>query len=458
MGDIVSFTVKDFKYRVPFSSVDENGELGILYDSNSSLNISDVTFLYCVIYDSDGSVLKVDGVDQANAFIMHKIVNCMAKNTSTYSSALIQYFSFLEVKGVNWQLMPYRRSLRPTYMFKAYLEAAYRNPDKDQHLAAKTCKSYMCVVVDFYRFHIKHGKEFQHSPFEDESLIKFIDSDEKFMHRSRKLSVKSSDLRLSVPSEQAGVTPKKLISLNKTEWDTLDKILRVTRRFSFNYKGKCCNGSIPIEFSLLFLLMRFTGIRREEAITFNTLLIEKPTNEQLKKRFMFLNIGPRFGVETKFGKEREIEIPSFLMNKLHEYTISRRYSERRRLYLQKFGSALPDHTPLFLNEVGEKYANDTINARWGEIRNTASALLGYKFIRTPHNLRATYAVFRLFALLDSGAEQSNALTYIQVRLGHTDLKDTFHYLRQTQGAKSSDELAELALEYLLDIEEGRLVL
>ena len=60
---------------------------------------------------------------------------------------------------------------------------------------------------------------------------------------------------------------------------------------------------------------------------------------------------------------------------------------------------------------------------------------------------------RLYSLIDAGVPQSDALTLIQRKMGHSDISSTLHYLKQVQEEASGDEKAEHVYEYLFDREE-----
>jgi len=82
-----------------------------------------------------------------------------------------------------------------------------------------------------------------------------------------------------------------------------------------------------------------------------------------------------------------------------------------------------------------------------------SKRLGRDFHHKPHNLRASYAVFRLYTLLDAGIPQSDAFTFLQNKLGHSDLGTLLHYLQQVQEDASGAEKAEHVYDYLFNLSE-----
>jgi site-specific recombinase XerD len=447
--ELISYQLKEFEYRTPEPCIDENGEIQISYTDESPIRVPSITFLYLVDFDENGEMLSASGVDVANAYLLNLILNDSMKDVSLQSRALIQYFSFLLDEGTEWDEMPLRQSQRPTYRFKRYLEALYRSGEDG--LKASTSKGYMRAVVNFYRYYIKVGYRFSNPPFEHELITVDVSTDASSMKKTKRVEVHTTDLRLRIPSPQASDIPNRLISLTEHEWEELDVILRKDRRVIKYFDGELpIVTSLPLEFTLIFMLMRYTGLRREEAISITKELVVKPTKDQLKKGYINLTVGYFVGVKTKGGKDREIEIPTLLMKKLYEYSISNRYLSRLEKFQDKNNQRW---TPLFINSQGSEFSLGTLNARWTDIRRVMKVKLGRDFNHKPHNLRATYAVSRLKTLIDNGLSQSDALTFIQNKLGHEDMGTTLHYLKQTSESLSAFQKAEEAYEYLFSIDD-----
>ena len=254
-----------------------------------------------------------------------------------------------------------------------------------------------------------------------------------------------------VPKPQAGLIPNKLRALSDREYDMLEQILCIKRKVLKRQYGQLIECSLPVEFSLMFLVMRHCGLRRNEALTLNEEWVLRGLIHCENTLLVRLKVGPNQGIETKGDKEREIEIPVALLRQLHRYTLSQRYIKRRDKFTD---SATGDEfTPLFLNQNGSRIKKETVNARWSEIRHSLTEVLGYKFTHKVHNLRSTFGTKRLFSLIDVGMKTSIALETVQLLLGHSDLATTFHYLSQVDGHKSAEELAEIALDYIYELNE-----
>lgn len=432
---IHSYNLKPFSYRTPKPYVDSNGEVKVAYLEEEPISIDKLTLL----------VREVDGqyelVTPANNYLLFLVIDRFHKCVSSQSRALLRYFSFLEDIGIEWDDMPSRQSKRPTYLFKRHLESQYKDDHEDK-LAVSTSKSYMRAVVNFYKFYISRGYQFKNPPFNYETITHYIDSGYSNMESKSKMTIQTTDLRLGI-SQQRKDTPQKLVALSDDEWEEVDHIIR-KERMVVRYKDGVANTyPLPIEFTLIFLLMKYCGLRRAEVLSMNLSLIRKPTTEELKKGYLKLTIGGKDGVKTKNSKERSIELPALLMKKLYEYTISERYLNRKKLNSEA-------RIPLFINNKGSSFNNDTLNSRWSEVRN-AVRLKFPNFNHKAHNLRPTYGVSRLKQLINSGMQQADALSYIQNRMGHSSLATTLHYLHQLNNPKSGDELSEIAFDYLLDL-------
>jgi site-specific recombinase XerD len=447
--DVVSYLLPVFDYNTLSTYIDKNGEVQVHEVKGENINVNQSTFLFWLRTDKKTGIDLIEGINDVNSFLMDLLVNKSLLDVSIYSRGLIHYFSKLAEWQLDWYDMPYIQSRKPTYRFKRFLEESYRSSDKDMHIAASTGKAYMRAVITFYKFYIRKGIRFDNKPFEFETISQEIESDETYMQQKRTIIVQTTDLRLKVPKSAAGIIPQRLRALTDHEWKILDHILRIERKVLKSEHGKLIKCSLPIEFTLIFLLMRHCGLRREEALTFNEeLLIRLVSNIDLQL-VVSVEIGPMQGIATKNDKPREIEIPANLVRVLHKYSLSPRYIKRRDLF---FDNCTKDsRTPLFLNQTGNLFPIATINARWSEIRNYMQHKLGSSFTHKPHNLRPTFAVKRLFSLIDAGMTQSLALEHIQTILGHENLVDTFHYLTQIEGNKSPEELAEIALDHLYEI-------
>jgi Phage integrase family. len=87
-----------------------------------------------------------------------------------------------------------------------------------------------------------------------------------------------------------------------------------------------------------------------------------------------------------------------------------------------------DFEPLFISQQGNCVQPEVLNARWVAFRNNLSRIdpgFRYRF----HDLRSTYATYRLDSLLNNGVSEGEALDCIMGWMGHNSEKVTFRYIR-----------------------------
>ncbi|EII2982662.1 site-specific integrase [Vibrio parahaemolyticus] len=455
--EVITYHLKDFKYRTPISFVDENGELTVSY-TGKPIQIAPISLLYKIDFDDDGNIINAVGIDEVNAYLMFLKLNRNRDCVSVQSRALLHYFAFLEDEEnrfrdkMAWDKMPRRTSSRPTYRFKAYLESAYKSKDEGDCLGKNTSKAYMRAVINFYKYYIMIGHHFENPPFEYEEVTIVFKNKYNKMKPTQRRVISTTDLRLKLSDDQLkSDIPRPLQAISRRKWDKLSEILKKHRKVVVIQDGKEIIHPLAIEYSYIFLLMRYAGLRRREVLTLREHHIFNPSEEQIEKGYVNVSIGPKNGVETKHSKDRTIEIPSYLMRNIFKFLQEPRSSKRREKCLNNFN---PTHGAYaFLSRNGDRIKPETVNARWSEIRKTYKKLNGEDLLDKPHNLRSTYAVERLKAFLNVGMKTDKAVSIIQARLGHDDLAVTLLYLKQTEYDLTGDEVYEHAFDFIFDNEE-----
>ncbi|SHI28773.1 tyrosine-type recombinase/integrase [Ferrimonas marina] len=472
--EIISYELREWEYRQPEVYIDDNGEAQVRYIGEAQ-QIGPITLLYQVVFDDSGKVTHSEPVEAANAYLMYQKIYNEAQCLSVAWRALKHYFTFLanenatraaknaerrelgqdELPYLSWNAMPLRENQRPTYRYRQCLKDCYKSEDPDVHLARSTANAYMNRVVDFYKHYIKHGFQFEHPPFQYELVSISVGNDYRSMKAQRRMEVHTTDLRLKLPKDRRK-RPSPLTALAPYQWEALDNILRNTRKILTKRDGQLVLSRFPIEFSLVFLVMRWTGLRREEALTLRAGQIFKPNERQLRRGYVEIDVGPSVGVETKFDKHRTIEMPAELMVQIYDYLQSPRYIKRRNKHRDTLttNQRLFGNYYLFLNENGQPYAVSTLNSRWSDIRRTLAHNklgLGEPFEHKAHNLRPSYAVERWINLVDHGVDEGKAFRHIQDHLGHDEEDTTRDYMRQAQdrrnGRRSPQEVFENVIDF-----------
>ncbi|MDR5898835.1 site-specific integrase [Halomonas vilamensis] len=387
------------------------------------------------------------GITVANNWLIHLKANLHKKEVNTQAQGLLHYFTFLDNINYAWDFMPAAIRQRPTYAFKKHLREAFKN----RTIARSTANSYMSVVIRFYKFYLARNHHFENPPFNYEFVRVELPGRHDFM-KNKILHVDSTDLRLNLPKDyRFNGLARKLVPLSTNEWSLLDDFLKSDRKGIVRKSIGSNSVSLSIEFKLAIYIGRFSGLRRGEIITLRAKQIYLPDKDQLSKKYLIhtegLLLDPKLGVSTKNESIRHAEIPSELMNELHKYVNSPRYIERKRKFILNHPDEA-DNPPLLINQRGKFFSSKTLDARWGEIKNAFSNNkidFDHKF----HNLRSSYAVFRLKELLDSGLNEAEALDYLQAVMGQKHRSTLLAYLKFSKQEKSANQVYEEAIEIIL---------
>lgn len=483
LGDNTGF----FIHQVPTAVVDDNGEIQLI-STGSQKRIKNICFLYLVGRSVvDNKIVVYEEIKEVNQFLMDLQVNAGSDDYSTalLSKALIHYFTFLtdladewdkeQVDRVElgyeaedrtmrpwWDVMPRRKSERPTYRYKAALIEAFRN----NILARTTAQSYMRSVVGFYKYFIQQGYRFDNDPFQYEIVKVSVESKYSSMKSHYTYVVHTTDLRLKLGKDKRnGGTSQELIPLSNAEWKAVDTVIRQNKRIIKNVRGEKVEGALAIEYTLFFLIARFSGLRKEEVCTLRQRHIFSPDTRDNKRGYCEVEVGPGNLSDTKFNKDRTITIPVKIMRALYQYTLTERYKKRNKrfqsIYKQKAKANDIEYLDavkhsnesfVFISRMGKPMAFETkvVNARWAEIRDAASVLLGYELKSKPHNLRPTYAVETFKSLLRAGLSSDEALNILLDRLGHEDLETTLKHLKMAENTPKGNEIYEHILDYVFD--------
>lgn len=431
-------------WTVPSLSIDQKllklvkpdtGEVSFYFDGKGK-KVQNITLLY----QSNGLPISV-----VNNWLIYLKTCLYRKHVNTQAQALLHYFIFLDEIGLDWNEMPITPRNRPTYKFSKHLKDAVRNG----RLARTTANNYLGSIVSFYKFYLYKGYEFTNQPFNNKTIKMNVNGGHE-SSRGKYILVDSTDIRLNLPKDRSNFgMPRELVPLSEHEWTLVDEICRKGKANS-NVQG-ATSVNLSEEFKLAVALARYTGLRREELVTFRAKFIYKPTAEQLRLKYLIhsngVHISPQDKVQTKGAGSRTIEVPSSLMLRLHQYINSKRYIKRRKLFEINHPDEL-SNPPLFISQNGHQYASRTFNARWCEVRNTVR-LKHPSFNHKFHNLRSTYAVTRLKELLNQGIKEGNALDYIQSVMGHKSRSTLLHYLKVCKHDIDANELYEQTLDFVL---------
>ncbi|EAR9475550.1 tyrosine-type recombinase/integrase [Escherichia coli] len=374
------------------------------------------------LYDSTGHF--VEPVNQW--FLELKTVKRLV-DINTAAKAMLRYWRFLERENLEWNHFPPVNRLKPTYRFRSedLLSAA-----REGRMAFSTANSCIGQVVRFYIWAIENHHLVISSENAAPFKLEFVARQNNGMlaHLRPRVLIQTSDLRIRVP-RHANPAVSSLTPLSMEHLSLMAAHLNNQSH----------------EFILMSLLACESGLRLREACSFtvNALQEARPASE-LKSRY-HITIGPRNGVETKFGKTRTIEVSATLLNLLRHYALSERRGKRLSRWEKQFqpvstnpqdaslsGSDSRDNyprfEPVFISQQGNPVRPEVLNARWGTFRNMLrqkDSGFRYRF----HDLRSTYATYRLHSLFESGLSEGEALDCLMGWMGHQNESTTFKYIR-----------------------------
>ncbi|MEH0689930.1 site-specific integrase [Vibrio cholerae] len=377
-----------------------NERLTSLSFSNSS-HITSVPTLYC----QNGTF-----VEPVNHWFIYLKSVKRLEDLNSYSRALLRYWNFLESNQLSWDNIPTLKSAKPTYQFRNFNLIP---SIKDGSLSSSTANTYIRHVTQFYAWAMYEQilqLPPERFPFQVQDMNIRING--PLRHLKPKITVQTNDLRIREPNKNISSSVHGLNPLN------MDDVKLFFKELSKE----------SIEFRLMCLLACCSGLRASEvsSLTIDSLQTATPTSD-IKNRFT-LSIGPKLGVNTKFMKTRKIEVSSELLRELNNYCTSERRFKRIEIYNNKQKKTNISYEHIFISQQGNLYSPATLAARWGDFRKrirTSNNNFNYKF----HDLRSTYATYRIGDLLDSGIGEYDAIDTLMGYMGHNNETTTFKYIR-----------------------------
>ncbi|MCL1127615.1 tyrosine-type recombinase/integrase [Shewanella surugensis] len=365
---------------------------------------------------------------EPNTYLFYLKATKKAKDLNPCSRALLKYYQFIEDNNFEWDRFPSLKRLKPTYQFRAHLLTLI----KREELAPSTANTYINHVKNFYLWAVHDGYLKIHREQEAPFKMEFVQIQNKgiLAHFQPTFTVSTSDLRIKVPKDSQSKNVRPLSPLSRESLSSLTAHLPKASK----------------ELRLQVLLAIDTGMRIEEVSTFSLDALDSAVPLAESNHRYELLLSPKMtGVQTKYGKERHIEISLELLESLNQYRVSeRRLHRANKLYpkLEQLNDyhvsrkqetidqleRCERHEPLFVSQQGNPVKAQTINARWAELRavvQRSDTFAKHRF----HDLRATYCTYRLSDLLDAQLPPSECLDQLMGWMGHKDLSTTWKYLR-----------------------------
>lgn len=410
------------------------------------------------LYDGQGHY-----VEPANQWFIHLAAERRLEDLSSYSRALLRYWSFLDkYEDLGWDKFPPVKSLKPTYRFRNQdlLENA-----KAGNIAYSTANTYINHVVKFYLWAASEGYypiTKSNKPFEIEFVL--VKNNSMLAHMMPKFTVQTSDLRIRVPRDAVS---GKIRSMNPLSADSLSALSLQLRETSPEIRS-------------IVLLGVQCGLRIEEATGMTLDALNQAVLCPDSKDRYELTIGPCNGVPTKNNKTRTIEISEQLLRNLRRYAIDQRRIHRLNKLLKRiehFRSIFPEknrpslhplgltknkldaliaadrHEPLFISQQGNPVTPNVANTRFGEMRKAIQKTQS-TFNHHYHDLRCTYGTYRLRSLLDAGVDPGDALILLMGWMGHENESTTWLYLRYLKRKEALKEKISILDDIMHQALEG----
>lgn len=388
---------------------------------------------YPFVIDPDGSLWS-----DANRYILNRlntVVPLKYRTLESIAGDLICFRRWMLEEGVDYLCIPPRPRARPPFRFCAFLH----DEIKANKITPSTAKRRMITIQKFYRWLIREGHDFKYPLWEEKDITIMFKDRQGFQQQKAAVSTDLvRSFKTSKGSDDYGDFINdggKLRPLPKEEQIALVESLKRVNN---------------IEMTLAFLFALTTGARLQTVFT----LRQQHFEPVLRDGVMVyrLKVGNGTLVDTKFGKQIVLLIPTWLYYRIQVYLKSERYMARVNRSKHMFEN--PNEQYAFLTRTGLPYylaENDPFSSlyRTPPRGNSVTQFLrqqlrpdlfkrGYDFSFRFHDLRATFGMNLLEERTENlqlnqvpSANQPeffDILIYVKERMGHSQLRTTEGYL------------------------------
>lgn len=345
-------------------------------------------------------------------YLHNRVKQNTRKHMKTEANALLLYFRYLASnrdengQPLRWNVHPFQTSLKPVHRFKEWLIEMMKHGTP----RTSTARTYLLAVIRFYKFTIRWGlfdSSERNAPFE------FIWK--KVAHKNS-LDTEMLSHTHSHPDYEGhwGMTTDVMEGFPKNTKKTKRQKLRPMRK----REQKLFLDNLHLRSErdrLMFELSFKAGLRATEVATFKANLVVDPATNQS----VMVKIGPETRVETKYDKNREVEIHYELMRRLYLYKVS-----NERLRLVKKGVSDGN---LFLTTKGMCMSGETLSKYFIRYA-TKLQLIDMDFAHQHHNLRSTFATNFLWGEVAKGRSLETVAEELMQLMGHENLSTTLEYV------------------------------
>ncbi|MCT7612692.1 site-specific integrase [Aliarcobacter butzleri] len=402
-----------------------------------------------ILTNDDGSVWK-----HGSLYLLSKIKNYQKPSPKTLDSIAIDlkhFKEYCEKEDIDYLVAP-RRVLRPTYLYRSYLQQLLR----DGEISPNTIKRRMSAVVGFYEYLINtEGIEFKF-PLWESGITSIVYQDNQGFKQSKQVKTKDVSRVVATSNsdlfDDAIVDGGRLHPLPHEQQIALIKALKTIRN---------------TEMTLGFLISLTTGARIQTVFTLRKKHFERVLKDGESE--VKIKVGYGTDCDTKFNKLHTLIFPSWVYQKVRIYLNSPRYNKREEKASHIFDVQNTQY--IFLTNRGAPFYaayDDPYRHLYKEVPNGATVRqfiftslkkqlkkdgLGFNF--SFHDLRATFGMNlldKLMPLVDSKElKLSHALIHIKERMGHSSLSTTEKYLNFRERHKIKEQAQDNYETYLMEL-------
>lgn len=356
-------------------------------------------------------LLTSEGVPvfEPNAFILHRRIVEGVKDIKLTCFHLLRYYRFLGANSLKWDDHEEQLQRYPIFLYRAYLIGEIERGT----LSRNTAVVALSIARRFYLFCYRHGY-ISNLPFEVTGMTKYGQT--------------TTDCSIRSQTRDTNLQPLNELDLQHV-------------RDNWFSKG------LSREFRLMVSVMLCVGLRAIEVTNI------KPQHFAVPKGFngktlTGIWIGSDHNCKTKYGTNRQVSMPVWLMESINQYHKSERYKKRQQLYFMNTGDMNP---PAFINKDGNSFTTQSLNTLWGKLRTAIQENSNPHFKHKQHDCRATFGAYKLDSLAQiSGLTMLQALEILKKEMGHKDLNTTMLYLKHHDGNPEKNQIPEITMNLLED--------
>ncbi len=381
---------------------------------------------YPVLINNDGSLWK-----HGNLYLLSKLKSYTKPSPKTLDSIAIDLKIFKEwcdIECVDYLSAP-RKVLRPTYMYRSYLQTLLR----DGNISANTVKRRISTVVGFYRYLIELENIKFKFPLWESGITSITYQDRQGFKQSKQ--VNTTDIGKVITTSNPDLYDEAI-----EDGGRLHPLSQEIQKVLFQTLKEIGN----TEMTLGFLIALTTGARMQTVFTLRRKHFFKDIHHDEKE--VRIKVGYGTHCDTKFQKQHTLILPKWIYDRVKIYLNSPRASNRLTKAQHIFDTNELQYA--FLNRSGIPYyasGNDPYRKLYrdspngGAVRQFMHQTLRKKLLKkeikldfTFHDLRASFGMNLLDKLIplvqNKELDLSHLHMHIKERMGHSSLTTTEKYL------------------------------